>query len=70
MYLKSQVLRGDLIDSEDGSMAGHNLVHKAYNAFHEKVRPLGVRVGRGERGVGDARACVTVPGTWYREGYK
>lgn len=55
MYLKSQVLRGDLVDSEDGSVAGHDLVHKAYNAFHEKVRPLGVRVG-------DARACVTVPG--------
>ena len=55
-----------MVDSEDGSVAGHDLVHKAYNAFHEKVRPLGVRVGRGERGlvmaVGDARACVIVPG--------
>ena len=50
-----------MVNSEDGLVAGHDLVHKAYNAFHEKVRPLGVRVGRGERGVGDARACVTVP---------
>ena len=33
-----QVLRGDLVSSEDGMVAGANLVQKAYNAFHEKVR--------------------------------